>query len=104
MKTESLREVKNNLSRVIEDLPRSGPVVITRSGKASAVLLPVSNETDLETLLLSSDHRFWRMFDRATGGTKWTSLPPHRVPRVYVKHSFSWQTIRTSRSASLVRC
>ena len=38
MKTGSLREVKNNLSRVIDELPSTGPVLITRSGKASAVL------------------------------------------------------------------
>lgn len=74
MKTESLREVKNNLSRVIAGLPRTGPVLITKSGKASAVLLPVGEETDMETLLLSSDRRFWRLFDHAAGSKKWTSL------------------------------
>ncbi len=74
MKTESLREVKNNLSRVINELPRTGPVVITKSGKASAVLLPVEENTDLETLLLSSDRRFWALFDRATKSRKWTPL------------------------------
>ena len=74
MKTESLREVKNNLSRVIEALPRTGPVLITRNGKASAVLLPVGEDTDLETLLLSSDRRFWTLFDRAAASKKWTSL------------------------------
>ena len=74
MKTESLREVKNNLSHVIDELPRTGPVVITRSGKASAVLLPVEEDTDLETLLLSSNSRFWKLFDRATKSRQWTSL------------------------------
>ncbi len=74
MKTESLREVKNNLSRVIEALPRTGPVLITRSGKASAVLLPVAEDTDLETLLLSSNSRFWGLFDRAAKSRKWTPL------------------------------
>lgn len=74
MKTESLREVKNNLSRVIQGLPQTGPVLITKSGKASAVLLPVNEETDLETLLLSSNSRFWSLFDRATKGKRWTSL------------------------------
>ena len=74
MKTESLREVKNNLSRVIESLPRTGPVQITKSGKASAVLLPVGEETDLETLLLSSDRRFWKLFDHAAAAKKWTAL------------------------------
>jgi prevent-host-death family protein len=74
MKTESLREVKNNLSRVIEGLPQSGPVLITRSGKASAVLLPVEEDTDLETLLLSSNKRFWKLFDQAATSRKWTPL------------------------------
>jgi prevent-host-death family protein len=74
MKTESLREVKNNLSRVIEGLPGTGPVLITRNGKASAVLLPVDQDTDLETLLLSSNSRFWALFDRAARSRKWTAL------------------------------
>ncbi len=74
MKTESLREVKNNLSRVIEELPGTGPVVITKNGRASAVLLPVGEETDLETLVLSSNNRFWELFDQAAKSRKWTSL------------------------------
>ena len=74
MKTESLREVKNNLSRVIDRLPETGAVVITRNGKASAVLLPVTSQTDMETLLLSSDKRFWDLFDRAARSKKWTPL------------------------------
>ena len=75
MKTESLREVRNNLSRVIQDLPKTGPVLITRSGKASAVLLQADEEIDLETLLLSSNRRFWDLFDRAVKGSRrWTPL------------------------------
>jgi antitoxin (DNA-binding transcriptional repressor) of toxin-antitoxin stability system len=74
MKSESLREVKSNLSRVIAGLPRTGPVVITRSGKASAVLLPVTEDTDLETILLSGNSRFWELFDRAARTRKWTAL------------------------------
>ncbi len=74
MKTESLREVKNNLSQVIEDLSETGPVVITKSGKASAVLLPVDQDTDLEILVLSSNRRFWNLFDRAAKSRRWTPL------------------------------
>lgn len=74
MKTESLREVKNNLSQVIEGLAETGPVVITKSGKASAVLLPVGADTDLETLLLSANSRFWGLFDRAVKSRRWTPL------------------------------
>jgi len=74
MKTESLLEVKNNLSHVIEELASTGPVVITRNGKASAVLLPVEGDTDLEALVLSSNKRFWSIFDRAAKTRKWTPL------------------------------
>ena len=70
MKTESLREVKNNLSRVIEELRRTGPVLITKNGRTRAVLLPVGPETDLESLLLSQNERLWELIDRSVTGTK----------------------------------
>ena len=70
MKTESLREVKNNLSRVIEGLRRTGPVLITKNGRTRAVLLPVGPETDLESLLLSQNERLWELIDRSVAGAK----------------------------------
>lgn len=74
MKVESLREVKNNLSRVIEELTETGPVLITKNGKSKAVLLPVEEDTDLESLLLSGNRRFWDLFDQAAESKRWTSL------------------------------
>ena len=65
MKTESLREVKNNLSRVIEELPKTGAVLITKNGRTCAVLLPVDENTDLEALLLSQNKRLWELIDRS---------------------------------------
>ncbi len=65
MKIESLREVKNNLSEVIRALPKTGPVVVTRNGKSAALLLPVDENTDLETMILSNSKRFWALFERA---------------------------------------
>ncbi len=38
MRTESLREVKNNVSQVIEKLPKTGAVLITKNGRTRAVL------------------------------------------------------------------
>ena len=70
MKTESLREVKNNLSSVIEALPESGPVLITKNGKTRAMLIPVDENTDLESLVLSNSPRFWKLFDRALRSKK----------------------------------
>jgi prevent-host-death family protein len=70
MKTESLREVKNNLSRVIDDLPSSGAVLITRNGRTRAVLLPVDESTDIESLLLSQNPRLWQMIDKSAAGAR----------------------------------
>jgi len=73
-RTESLREVKNNLSKVIEDLPETGPVIITKNGTVRALLIPVDEETDLEALILSNSRRFWDLFDRSARTKQWTSL------------------------------
>jgi prevent-host-death family protein len=70
VKTESLREVKNNLRRVIEGLQRTGPVLITKNGRTRAVLLPVGPKTDLESLLLSQNERLWELIDRSVAGAK----------------------------------
>lgn len=70
MKTESLREVKNNLSRVIEGLRKTGPVLITKNGRTRAVLIPVGPDTDLESLLLSLSERLWELIDRSVAGAK----------------------------------
>ena len=74
MKTENLREVKNNLSSVIEELPKTGPVLITKSGKARAMLIPITEDADLESLLLSNSPRFWNLFDGAAESKTWTAL------------------------------
>jgi prevent-host-death family protein len=74
MKIESLREVKNNFSSVIEQLNETGPVVITKNGKSRAVLLPVDESTDLQSLLLSASPRFWKIFDPAAKSKTWTAL------------------------------
>jgi prevent-host-death family protein len=74
MKIESLREVKKNFSRVIDQLNETGPVVITRNGASRAILLPVDDSTDLESLLLSASPRFWKLFDRAAKSRGWTAL------------------------------
>jgi prevent-host-death family protein len=74
MKIESLREVKNNLSSVIEQLSQTGPVVITKHGKSRAILLPVDESTDIESVVLSASPRFWKLFDRAAKSKAWAAL------------------------------
>ena len=65
MKIESLREVKATLSKIIKELPSERSVVITKNGRPCAVLLPVTEETDLESMLLGQRKEFWRLLDRA---------------------------------------
>jgi len=74
VKIESLREVRNNFSSVIDSLGETGPVVITKNGKSRAILLPVDESTDLENLLVSTNPRFWRLLDRAARSPSWTAL------------------------------
>ena len=79
MRIESLREVKNNFSEVIESLSKSGPVVVTRNGKSAALLLPIDEDTDLETLILSNSPKFWTLFDKAAQGKR---TPMDQLPDV----------------------
>lgn len=81
MKIDNIREVKARLNQVVAELPETGSVVITKNGKPCAVLLAVTEETDLETLLLSQNKRFWELFDKSVksgaqrGWTRLADLP-----------------------------
>jgi len=81
MKIESLREVKAKLSKIVSELPTEKSVVITKNGRPCAVLLPVTEETDLESVLLAQRKDFWALLDRAhregqkKGFTKLEDLP-----------------------------
>jgi prevent-host-death family protein len=65
MKIESLRKVKAKLSKIIKELPSEKSVVITKNGRPCAVLFPVTEKTDLESLLLAQRKDFWQLLDRA---------------------------------------
>ena len=77
MKIENIREVKAKLSQIVSDLPQEGSVVITRNGRPCAVLMPVTEETDLEVVALAQNKGFWKLFDQAVEGAEeqgWTTL------------------------------
>jgi len=65
MKVENIRAAKARLNQIVSELPKQGSCLITRNGRACAVLIPVTDETDLEVLTLSANRRFWRLFDGA---------------------------------------
>ena len=81
MKIESLREVKANLSKIVKELPSERSVVITKNGRPCAVLFPVTEDTDIESMVLAQNKEFWRLMDHAhkegvkKGFTKFEDLP-----------------------------
>ena len=81
MKIESLREVKAKLSKIVNELPTERSVVITKNGRPCAVLFPVTEDTDIESMVLAQNKEFWRLMDRAhkegekKGFTKLKDLP-----------------------------
>ncbi len=77
MRIENIREVKARLSRIVRDLPKEGSVIITRNGRACAVLMPVTDETDLETIAISQNRDFWKLYDQSLQRAEeeaWTPL------------------------------
>ena len=60
-------DVKANLSEIVKKLPSDQSFVITKNGRPCAVMFPVTNETDLEGLLLSRRKDFWHARPGAQG-------------------------------------
>jgi prevent-host-death family protein len=58
MKIAALADVKAHLSAYVDECENEGPVIITRNGKAAAVLLAPKNDDDLEQLMLAHSRRF----------------------------------------------
>jgi prevent-host-death family protein len=81
VKIESLREVKANLSKIVNELPSERSVVITKNGRPCAALSPVTDDTDIESMVLAQNKELWRLMDRAhkegekKGFTKLKDLP-----------------------------
>jgi prevent-host-death family protein len=77
MKIESIRDVKAKLNKIVGALPEEGSVIITKNGRPCAVLMPVTEDTDLEIVAVSQNRRFWQMYDRAVARAEeegWTPL------------------------------
>ena len=65
MKIASLADVKAKLSAYVDISETEGPVIITRNGKAVAVLIAPKDEDDLESLVLARSPRFLARIERA---------------------------------------
>jgi len=65
MRIAPLADVKARLSAYLDECGVEGPVVITRNGKAVAVLLVPYDDGDLERLMLGRSPRFRALLDRS---------------------------------------
>lgn len=69
MRIAPLADVKANLSKFVEQC-QEGPVVITKNGRPAAMLVCISDEDDLERMLLSYSPRLRRMLDQAAANAR----------------------------------
>ncbi len=64
MKIASVAEVKAHFSSYLEQC-EEGPVIVTKNGRPTAVLVAVNNEEELERLVLAHTPRFMSILDSA---------------------------------------
>ena len=57
MKIASVADIKARLSAYLHE-SKAGPVVVTRNGKAVAVLLSIADDDELERLVLAHSPKF----------------------------------------------
>lgn len=70
MRIAPLADVKARLSAYVAECEREGPIVITRNGKAVAVLLAPLDDDDLESLLLARSPRFQALLSKSRRSIK----------------------------------
>ena len=78
MKIASVADVKARLSAYLKE-SENGPVVVTRNGKAVAVLLAVTDDDELERLLLAHSPKFQATLDKSRRQIEATGGIPHDV-------------------------
>jgi prevent-host-death family protein len=64
MRIAPVADVKRHLSSYLEQC-QSGPIVVTKNGRAVAVLVCVANDDDLEDLVLAHSPKLRRLLDEA---------------------------------------
>jgi len=70
MRIAPLADVKARLSAYLDECGDEGPLVITRNGKAVAVLLVPYDDDDLERLILTRSPRFQALLNRSRRSIK----------------------------------
>jgi prevent-host-death family protein len=78
MKIASVADVKARLSAYLKE-SQEGPVVVTRNGKPVAVLVAVTEEDELERLVLAHSPKFQALLDKSRRQIEETGGIPHDV-------------------------
>src|SRR6266540_2289705 len=76
MKIASVADVKARFSAYLKE-SQEGPVIVTRNGKPVAVLLAVTDEDELERLVLAHSPRFQALLDKSRRQIDETGGIPH---------------------------
>jgi prevent-host-death family protein len=64
MKIASVANVKARFSEFLREA-QTGPVIITKNGRPSAVLLPIESDAELERLILAYSPRFRQIIEQS---------------------------------------
>lgn len=70
MRIAPLADVKAKLSAYLEECETDGPIIITKNGRAVAVLLAPVDDDDLESLILARSPRFQGLLDKSRQSIK----------------------------------
>jgi prevent-host-death family protein len=70
MTVASLAEIKAKFSAYLLEAEASGPVVVTRKGRAVAVIVAPADDADLEAILLSRSPRFRSLLGKSRRSIK----------------------------------
>ena len=90
MKTASVADVKARLGAYLKASAKA-PVVVTRNGKAVAVLVGVADDEDVERLLLASSRKLRAILDAADS----------RIDEgAGISHEEFWQQVETRSAAN----
>src|SRR5216117_3614564 len=76
MRIASVADVKARLSAYLNE-SREGPVIVTRNGKAVAVLLAVTDDDELERLVLAHSPKFQALLEKSRRQIEVTGGIPH---------------------------
>ena len=76
MKIVPVAEVKAHLSSYLEETS-SGPVIITKNGRAVAALVAVTDDEELERLIMAHSPRLRQLLDQAASRVRQDGGIPH---------------------------